>query len=162
LDLLGIRLTWEEHRTASWVDRRCIISDLNSFLTNRARWSSSIYENLQPEETFKRRGSIGSIASVTSETSAAVASSAQYSRSARFKFAELLSKDAASFGSRITSLRHGNISVAGKALDELIDSSRKPVPEELLDEQDKLEEKGINDMENVGKFVMNVVTQWRK
>jgi len=28
-------------------------------------------------------------------------------------------------------------------LDKLIDHSRKPVPEVLLDEQDKLEEKGI-------------------
>ena len=39
---------------------------------------------------------------------------------------------------------------------------RRPVPDELLDEQDRLEEKGINEMEDVGKFVLGVVTQWRK
>jgi hypothetical protein len=57
-------------------------------------------------------------------------------------------------------LRHGKITAAGKALDRLIE--RKRVPDELLDEQDKLEEQGINEMENVGRFIMSVVTQWRK
>jgi hypothetical protein len=113
-----------------------------------------------PEETtLKRRSSIASIASAAS---APADSSAQFSRSARFKFAEQLSRDAAQFGGRITSLRHGAISAAGKALDKLIDHSRSPVPDELLDEQDILEEKGINDMEHIGKFAMNVVMQWRK
>jgi len=59
-------------------------------------------------------------------------------------------------------LRHGKIAAAGKALDTLIDNSRKPVPDEILDEQDKLEEQGINGMEHVGRFIMSVVTQWRK
>jgi hypothetical protein len=59
-------------------------------------------------------------------------------------------------------LRHGKITAAGKALDKLIDSSKKPIPDELLDEQDKLEEQGISEMENVGRFTMGVVTQWRK
>jgi hypothetical protein len=31
-----------------------------------------------------------------------------------------------------------------------------------LDEQDKLEEQGIREMENVGRFIMSVVAQWRK
>jgi hypothetical protein len=57
-------------------------------------------------------------------------------------------------------LRHGKITAAGKALDRLIE--RKRVPDELLDEQDKLEEQGISEMENVGRFIMGVVTQWRK
>lgn len=112
----------------------------------------------KPEEmTLKRRGSIASMASDTS-----VSSNPGFSRSARFKLAELLSRDAAQFAGRVSSLRHGKIAAAGKALDKLIDNSRGPVPEELLDEQDKLEERGINEMENLGKFIMNVVTQWRK
>jgi hypothetical protein len=155
-----MRLTWEEHRISSWGDRRNIISDLESFLAARARWSQAVYEVPAPEETIvKRRNSISSIAS---GTSASADSLAQLSRSARFKLAEQLSRDAAQFGGRVTSLRHGGISAAGKALDKLIDHSRTPIPDELLDEQDKLEEKGIADMENVGKFVMNVVMQWRK
>jgi hypothetical protein len=118
-----------------------------------------VYETTNsPEEshTLKRRGSITSLASDTSLSSPIV------SRSARFKLAELLSRDAAQFASRVTALRYGKIAAAGKALDKLIDNSRKPVPEDLLDEQDRLEEMGINDMEHIGKFIMNIVMQWRK
>ncbi|KAI6034072.1 hypothetical protein BKA83DRAFT_4184535 [Pisolithus microcarpus] len=146
LDLLGIRLTWEEQRAAAWSDLRKISADIETFLVTRARWSPSIYEVMakHEEKPSARRGSVASMASDTSATFGA-----GFSRSARFKLAEILS-------------RTGGIASAGKALDNLIENSRKPVPEELLDEQDKLEEKGISDMEDVGKFIMSVVTQWRK
>lgn len=159
LDLLGIRLTWEEQRRAAWSDRQKILADIESFLTSRARWSPSVYEFMvkSEEKPSNRRGSVASIASDTSITS-----NAGFSRSARFKLAELLSRDSAQFAGRVSSLRHGKVAAAGKALDKLIDNSRRAVPEELLDEQDKLEDKGINEMEHVGKFVMNIVTQWRK
>ncbi|TFY72092.1 hypothetical protein EVG20_g897 [Dentipellis fragilis] len=158
LDLLSVRLTWEEQRQAAWTEHRKLTSDLQAFLSTRARWSPSVYEvTNRPDESSSRRGSIMSIASDSS-----LSSSVGFSRSARFVLAEGLSKDAAQFAGRISSLRHGKISTAGKALDKLIDNSRKPVPEELLDEQDKLEDQGIKELENVGKFVMDVVTQWRK
>ncbi|KAG2370064.1 hypothetical protein BDR07DRAFT_1476598 [Suillus spraguei] len=159
LDLLGIRLTWEEQRRAAWSDRQKILADIENFLTTRARWSPSVYEFMvkSEEKPSNRRGSVASMASDTSVTS-----NAGFSRSARFKLAELLSRDSAQFAGRVSSLRHGKVAAAGKALDKLIDNSRRAVPEELLDEQDKLEDKGINEMEHVGKFVMNIVTQWRK
>ncbi|KIJ70347.1 hypothetical protein HYDPIDRAFT_35741 [Hydnomerulius pinastri MD-312] len=159
LDLLGVRLTFEEQRNAAWTDLRKLLADIQTFLATRARWSPNIYEVMaKPEERpSARRGSIASMASDTSATSGA-----GFSRTARFKLAELLSRDAAQFAGKVSALRHGKIAAAGKALDKLIDNSRKPVPEELLDEQDRLEEKGINEMEDVGKFVMNTVTQWRK
>lgn len=93
LDLLGVRITWEEHRTASWRERRSIIADLKTFLENRARWSSSVYEGTEKEEPSgsQRRGSLASVASVASDSSL---SSPGFSRSARFKLAELLSRDA--------------------------------------------------------------------
>jgi hypothetical protein len=163
LELLGIRLTWEEHRVSAWSDRRRILDDLKLFLDTRARWNPSVYEEtfrvLEEPVDLKRRGSVTSLASVASDTSL---TSSMFSRSTRFKLAELLSRDAAQFAGRVTKLRHGKITAAGKALDKLIDHSRKPVPEVLLDEQDKLEEKGIAEMENIGKFVMNIVMQWRK
>lgn len=162
LELLSVRLTWEENRIGSWKDCRRIINDLNVFLTKRARWSPSIYDPSPMAEDVtmpSRRASVTSLASIGSDTTISVPS---FSRSARFKLAELLSRDAAQFGGRITSLRHGKVAAAGKALDKLIDNSRKPVPEVLLDEQDHLEEKSINEMEHVGKFVMNLVMQWRK
>ncbi|KAI6047096.1 hypothetical protein EDC04DRAFT_2886920 [Pisolithus marmoratus] len=159
LDLLCVRLTWEEQRAAAWSDLRKIFADIETFLATRARWSPSIYEVMakHEEKPSPRRGSVASMASDTSATFGA-----GFSRSARFKLAEILSRDAAQIAGKISSLRHGRIASAGKALDKLIENSRKPVPEEFLDEQDKLEEKGINDMEDVGKFVMSVVTQWRK
>ncbi|KAJ7591336.1 hypothetical protein C8J56DRAFT_1047538 [Mycena floridula] len=146
LDLLGIRLGWEEHRSASWKERREIVADLQKFLEQHGRWSVSVY---------------GSPNQPDSDTSLDL-SSPSFSRSTRFKLAELLSKDAAHFSTRVTTLKHSHISAAGKVLDKLIDNSRKPVPEELLDEQDRLEERGIAEMEHVGKFVMNIVMQWRK
>lgn len=122
-----------------------------------------MYENLESEDpspgeyTPKRRGSI---VSMTSESSRA--SMPGYSRGARYKLAEALSQEAAQFASRTSSLRHTKIALAGKALDKLIDTSRKPVPDELLDEQDKLENEGITEMEDIGKFVMQMVMQWKK
>lgn len=165
LELLAVRLTWEEQRSAAWTDYHKVMKDLATFLKNRAQWSPSIYENVSGEggnspsgrDTPVRRGSIASVASASSDTAAA-----NMSRAARFKLAEVLSKDAAILSTRISSLRHGKISAAGKALDKLIDESRKPVPDIILDEQDRLENKGIAEMEGLGQFVMNVVMQWKK
>ena len=101
-----------------------------------------------------------SMTSVASET--ALASIPGYSRGARYKLAESLTQEAARFASRTSSLRHTKVAGAGKALDKLIDDSQKPVPDELLDEQDKLENEGITEMEDVGKFVMQMILQWKK
>ena len=165
LELLAVRLTWEELRCVAWADYHKVMKDLGVFLKNRARWSPSIYENVAGEalnspgggDSPVRRGSVASVASASSDTTAA-----SMSRAARFKLAEVLSKDAAILSTRISSLRHGKISAAGKALDKLIDESRKPVPDIILDEQDRLENKGITEMEDLGSFVMNVVMQWKK
>ncbi|EMD41096.1 hypothetical protein CERSUDRAFT_111672 [Gelatoporia subvermispora B] len=166
LELLGIRLTWEERRIAAWQELRKVLADIHDFLKTRARWSPAVYDSAVVEEepkhepTLRRRSSVASIASTASDNYAPAA--VALSRSARFKLAELLSRDAAQFTSRLSSLRHTKIAGAGKALDKLIDHSRKPIPDELLDEQDRLEDKGINEMEDLGKFVMNVVMQWKK
>ncbi|KAK0206318.1 hypothetical protein DFS33DRAFT_578831 [Desarmillaria ectypa] len=162
LDLLGVRISWEENRVAAWVERARITTDLNAFLENRARWSASFYDtpaSTADPNTLRRRGSTASLASVASENAL---SSPGFSRSVRFTQAEALSRDSAQFASRVTALRHGNISAAGKILDKMIDHSRKPVPDQLLDEQDRLEEMGIMQLEGIGKFVMKVVMQWRK
>lgn len=84
------------------------------------------------------------------------------SRSLRFKLAEILSRDAAQYASRIINLRHNKVTAAAKVLDRLIDISRKPVPEPILDEQDRIEDICGAELENVGKFAMTVVMQWKK
>ncbi|KAI0347052.1 hypothetical protein BDW22DRAFT_1425131 [Trametopsis cervina] len=173
LDLLGDRLAWEEKRITAWGELRNIVEDLQNFLDTRARWSPSVYERGSDEEenalataappstvpTLRRKGSMSSLMSTASDSTI---SSLAISRGERFKLAEILSRDAAQFASRVSSLRHSKITSAGKALDKLIDNSRRPVPDELLDEQDRLEERGISNMEDVGKFVMSVVMQWKK
>ena len=171
LELLSIRLTWEEKRISAWAELRSLMDDLRQFLDTRGRWSLAVYERNEDEvppagevpsssvPALRRKGSIGSLASTASDSTIF---SLSFTRSERFKLAEMLSRDAAQFASRVSSLRHTKITAAGKALDKLIDDSRTPVPEELLDEQDKLEDKGINEMEDVGKFIMNVVMQWKK
>ncbi|KAI9467273.1 hypothetical protein BJY52DRAFT_59540 [Lactarius psammicola] len=161
LYLLDTRLSWEELRCAAWADYRQLMLDLQNFLSQRARWSPSVYDTLPqaegptPTPTLSRRGSVASLASEASSSSFS-----GFSRSARFKLGEALSREAAQFAGRISSLRHGKIATAGKALDKLIEN--RTVPDELLDEQEKLEGHGVDAMENVGRFIMSVVTQWRK
>ncbi|KAI0265124.1 hypothetical protein BC834DRAFT_880220 [Gloeopeniophorella convolvens] len=147
LDLLGIRLTWEEQRCAAWVDLRQLMLDIHNFLAQRATWSPSAYDGLPQTEAPPPVPSVpsrrGSVASMASEHS--TSSSSGFSRSARFKLADALSREAAQFAGRISALRHG-----------------KAIPDELLDEQDKVEQQGMYDLDNVGKFIMNVVSQWRR
>lgn len=164
LEMMNVRLTWEENRGAGWRERRQIIEDLHVFAVSRARWSPAVYDispkNEDSSNSLHRRGSVASLASTGSSDS--VVNAPAFSRSARFKLSELLSRDAAQFSGRVTGLKHGTVNAAGKALDRLIDHSRKPVPDELLDEQDRLEEKCIHELEAIGKFTMSLVMQWRK
>ena len=132
LELLDIRMTWEERRKIAWTELRSLIPELSSFLETRARWSPSVYERHEdednespptdrltlPQPTLRRRGSTVSLASAASDASIP---SLGISRGERFKLAELLSRDAAQFSSRASSLRHSKIAAAGKALDRLID-----------------------------------------
>ena len=159
LEMLGLRLTWEEYRQAGWKERRQIIEDLGAFAVTRARWNSTMYKTAQKFDDSHELARSGSVTSLDSDLSV---TSPAFSRSARLKLAEILSRDAAQFSGRVTRLRHGEVAAAGKALDRLIDQSRKPVPEELLDEQDRLEEKCVCELENIGKFTLALVMQWRK
>ncbi|KAH8830682.1 hypothetical protein DL96DRAFT_1813693 [Flagelloscypha sp. PMI_526] len=176
LDLLGTRISWEENRIAGWKESRAIVEDLQSFLEARGRWSPTVYEtsmatavNEEPSpvpaaggKSLARRSSVTSLASMASASSHALTSaSGAFSRTSRFKLAESLSRDAAQFSARVATLRHGKVNAAGKILDKLIDNSRKPVPDEILDEQDLLEEK-LTEMDDINKFVMNITMQWRK
>ncbi|PPQ99895.1 hypothetical protein CVT24_009576 [Panaeolus cyanescens] len=153
LEMMGIRLTWEENRQAAWRERRQIIEDLHQFAATRARWDPIIYEASTASGPAEKPLSVASF-------SGDCISADAFSRTARFKLAEILSRDAALFSGRVTALQHGKITAAGKALDKLID--RKTVPEVLLDEQDRLEEKCMNDLSHLGKFTMSLVMQWRK
>lgn len=171
LDLLGTRLKWEDLRIGAWIDRRALLDDVAHFLQTRARWSSEAYETTEgftppseslviQERSLKRRGSVASLASVVSTDATSLAFG--ISRAARFSMAEKLSREGAKLGARVMALKNNKVATSGKMLDKLIDDSRKPIPDELLDEQDKVEEKCISELEKVGAFIMSVVLQWRK
>jgi hypothetical protein len=163
MELLALRLTWEERRSSAWTTLTSIMEDLAAFV-ERVRWSPAAYEELQAsmpqsssEKTIARRGSIASIASFASDNSLSTHS---LSRAARFKLGEGLTKDAAKISSRLNALRTGDILAADKALRKLID--KREVPDPILDEQDLLELKGTTEVENVGKFLMSLAVQWKK
>ncbi|KAH7105684.1 hypothetical protein BKA62DRAFT_826937 [Auriculariales sp. MPI-PUGE-AT-0066] len=148
LELLGLRLTWEEQRTTSWVERQNLLDQLRDFLVSRARWSPATYER------FAASNAHGSTAS----TDAAI-----LDRSLRYKHTELLSHDAAQFTGMVIALRNAHVNPSGKTLDRLIEASTKgPVPDPILDEQDKVEDKCINELEGLGQFAINSVMQWKR
>ena len=126
-----------------------ILEDSRAFLKERGTWSKRPYSDGNPldielsSSTIKSKGH-------------------GLSRSLRFQVAEGLSKDAAQFSGRVAALRHGHVAAAGKILDRLIDLSRLPVPETMLDEQDRLEDKCSKELETVGRFAMAVVNQWKR
>ncbi|KAL5508243.1 hypothetical protein ACEPAH_5862 [Sanghuangporus vaninii] len=153
LDLFGTRLTWEEQRALAYSTRNNLISQIQSFLDNRARWKTDVYNNGLP--TSNSSASLHSI-------SGGVQPHDPFSRSARFKRSETLSREIVQLSSKISALRHGPVLSSGKALDKLIEDDRRPVPDAMLDEQDRVEEKCEKDLSTVGKFLMTVNLQFQK
>lgn len=154
LDLFSLRITWEEQRASAYSTRDGIFSDVKTFLERRLRWSPDIYND---------EGMSASNSSLNlSSDSQSLESRDPFSRSARFNLSEQLSRDVVQLSSRILSLRNGSVASSGKALDKLIDDSRKPVPDPMLDEQDRVEEKCDKELASVSKFLMSAVMQWKK
>lgn len=149
LELLGLRLTWEEQRIGGWKERTNLLDELRDFLVTRARWSPAAYER------FATPNSSGS--------APASGDAAVLDRSLRYKHTELLSHDAAQFTGKVISLRNAHVNPSGKTLDRLIEASTKgPVPDQILDEQDRVEDQCINELDGLGKFAINTVMQWKR
>ncbi|CAE6487137.1 unnamed protein product [Rhizoctonia solani] len=163
LELMSIRLTWEEQRLLAWNEHHSTLADLRAFITNRARWTPACFEQTpQPSASasaLERRLSSASNASGPPGDITSTRSS--LSRGSRYMLGETLSFDAAQLSTRLLGLNK-SVAASGKTLDKLIDSShRKPVPDEILDEQDKIEnESGAT--QEAGKFTMAMVMQWKK
>ncbi|CAE6424995.1 unnamed protein product [Rhizoctonia solani] len=163
LELMSIRLTWEEQRLLTWNEHQSILADLRAFITNRARWTTACFE--QPPQPSASASALDRRLSSASNASGPpgdiTSTRSTLSRGSRFMLGETLSLDAAQLSTRLLGLSK-SVAVSGKTLDKLIDSShRKPVPDEILDEQDKIEnENGAT--QDVGKFTMAMVMQWKK
>ena len=142
-----MRITWDSQRIGAWKERQSILAGLDSFIKTRARWSPSAYDQPPSESTTPLA------------TLPPTAAGDNFSRAARYRLAETLSHDAAQFASRFTALKHSLLVPSGKTLDKLIE--KITVPDQFLDAQDKLEDE-VAPMDSLGKFAMQVVTQWKK
>jgi hypothetical protein len=179
LEFVGLRLTWEEKRIVAWKERSAIREELQTFVTEQARWSASTYDKIEMNHSdsslsipvSSNKGLLSSslngqypspsplLSSSTPRRNSNVANVTGVSRGARYKFAEDLTRDAGRFTTRYSAVKRNHITAAGKALDKMIE--KKTLPDAVLDEQDRLEN-DVRYMESLTKFSMDMVTQWKK
>ena len=173
LEFTGLRLTWEEKRIPAWKERNAIREELQKFVNEEARWSVSTYDRIEMNHNdasppSASKGSLSSSLNGQTPSPSPLASDSTprrnpnitgVSRGARYKFAEDLTRDAGRFTTRYSAVKRNHITAAGKALDKMIE--KKTVPDEVLDEQDRLEN-DIRPMDSLTKFAMDMVTQWKK
>ncbi|KAG8970915.1 hypothetical protein FRC05_011683 [Tulasnella sp. 425] len=86
---------------------------------------------------------------------------ADFSRTHRFTLADGLSREAAGYASRVMSFKSSRITPSANTLEKLIAVSREKVPDEILNEQDRLEVKS-SVLDGLGRFGMNIAMQWVK
>ncbi|KZP00049.1 hypothetical protein CALVIDRAFT_320433 [Calocera viscosa TUFC12733] len=170
LDLFGHRVRWEDQRTECEQERLTLLSDLNTFISGPARWSPTAYEEASASGTFVLPDQVASMPAAVQARAGTPAFSQSSSsrstptmafptsRSQRFHLGQSLAADASRLYMRATNLREGRVEVAGKLLDRVI--SLKKVPDQFLDEQDRLE----NDTEylrrSLGEFSLALAEQW--
>ncbi|CAE6418687.1 unnamed protein product [Rhizoctonia solani] len=161
LELMSIRLTWEEQRLLAWNEHQSTLTDLRAFITNRARWTAACFEQTPQPSASALDRRLSSASNASGPPGDITSTRSSLSRGSRFMLGETLSLDAAQLSTRLLGLSK-SVAASGKTLDKLIDSShRKPVPDEILDEQDKIEnESGAT--QEAGKFTMAMVMQWKK
>ncbi|KAG8984242.1 hypothetical protein FRB94_000343 [Tulasnella sp. JGI-2019a] len=154
LEQIDLRLKWEDLRVGAWRERKALLEDISRFVKTKARWSSAVYDELTnqvPTGTTPPANNVGE--------SPASAKFLSLSRTARYKHAELLSREAAAFSTRLLNFHNSWISPSGHILDKLIE--KRTVPDQLLDEQDRLEDQS-KVLDGVSKFPMQLVAQWKK
>lgn len=150
---MDLRLRWEDLRIRAWKDRKAILDDMDHFVKSRARWSPAVYDDLVEGATLAPPQ--GPAALLRSPTSKFLS----LARSSRYKHSEALSKEAAGYASRVLGFHNNWIATSGHVLDKLIE--KRTVPDQLLDEQDRLEDQ-TKELDVVAKFPMTLVMQWKK
>ncbi|KAG8846350.1 hypothetical protein FRB96_002020 [Tulasnella sp. 330] len=154
LEQVDLRLKWEELRVGAWRDRKALLDDISRFVKTKARWSSSVYDQLTDQGSSNTTPPASAI-----PESPASAKFLALSRTARYKHAELLSHEAAAYSTRVLNFHNSWITPSGHILDKLIE--KRTVPDQLLDEQDRLEDQ-TKVLDGVSKFPMQLVAQWKK
>lgn len=170
----------------AWRDRQSLLSDLETFV-RRARWSPSSYdvypefqqddEGLPPSRTTPPRSPTPAYQRIRTTSTSSLPGSTNpsivipqsllpsrhtdFSRTHRFNLAESLSREAAGYASRVMNFKSSRVTVAANTLEKLIAVSREKVPDEILNEQDRLEVKS-SVLDGLGRFGMNIAMQWIK
>ncbi|KZT55337.1 hypothetical protein CALCODRAFT_498816 [Calocera cornea HHB12733] len=170
LDLFAHRVRWEDQCNECEAERLALLSDLNSFITGPARWSPNAYEEASVsgsvaylEQAVPSTGyapvRAGTPAfSQTSSSRSTPTTAFPTSRSQRFNLGQSLAADASRLYMRACNLRQGRVEVAGKLLDRVI--SLKKVPDQFLDEQDRLENETDYLRRSLGEFSLALAEQW--
>ncbi|KIO27237.1 hypothetical protein M407DRAFT_233367 [Tulasnella calospora MUT 4182] len=153
IEQMDMRLKWEDLRVGAWRERRAILDDIDCFVKTRARWSAGVYDELG--EAAAANSDDAPPALPRSPTSKFLS----LARGARFSHSEALSKEAAAYASRVLAFHNTWMTPSGQLLDKMIE--RRTVPEQLLDEQDRLEDQ-TKELDLVSKFPMSLVMQWKK
>ncbi|KAG8831646.1 hypothetical protein FRC18_006232 [Serendipita sp. 400] len=169
LEVTGLRLTWEEKRLGAWDERQSIQEELGDFIKKVARWTPEAYKQVIESLVNASSSSVNvSNAQTDSPLASPITAStpgrrnsafSTTSRNSRYKAAEDLTREAGRFSTRIAAWKRNFITPGGNALDRIIE--KKPVPDAVLDEQDRLEN-NVRPLETLGRFGMEVVAQWKK
>lgn len=152
LDLLDLRLTWEDHRTEAYRSRASILANISAFLQQKRRWTSEVYG--AKSALAQSQESLGG-----SDT---ISEAFRLNNTSRHTFADQITHECAMLSSAIISLRDGHVAASGKVLDEFIDASREPLPDAMLDEQERVKELCERDLASLGRFLQQTNVQWKK
>lgn len=173
LELTGLRLTWEEKRLEAWQEREAIQKELDQFIRTTARWKPEAYQQVIEAPAHSTHSSLnmsnghGSPSSFvsplpsTSPTTARRNSTFSTPRNPRYRVVEDLTREAARFTTRIGAWKRNLIAPAGTTLDRMIEKEKKPIPDPILDEQDRLEN-DAKPIDGLARFSMELVTQWKR
>lgn len=155
LDILNLRLQWEDQRVLAWETMERLLEELNDFVL-RSEWTTSLYDTFSPD--LPTNASSSQSFPWESRFPRVLA---QNARNERRKLGEALLNQAKLIMSRVHNYKHELLPKSGATLDKMIDTSSKKVPDTLLDEQDKLENKSMV-FEGIDKFIPSLQAQWKK
>ncbi|KAK0555518.1 hypothetical protein OC846_001678 [Tilletia horrida] len=172
LDLLAARLEWEERRASCWKAFHPLMEDIGLFVQKRARWTSAAYNRVAEKSSSMDRmespsASLMSHATAMTEESrigpislsTSSAATTLPTSEAQALLLEALDAELNALSIRLRELVAELVPSAGEALDSLIDQGQ--VPDEYLEEQEKLEDLGLG-MTARGLFITSLAAQWRK
>ena len=176
LDVLELRLQWDQQRNQAQKEHTALLKDIPRFV-GKARWvqpstamrkrrSSSVSTSSNPNSpTKKKRASLGSKTLSNLSISSAAADSPlgggpTSSIMARRMRHDILALSLASTSTRIQSLTNSLIPTAGKSLDSLIDASPARLPDCFLDVQERLEDEANELCDGMPDFLASMVGQW--